>query len=40
VLRKQNIKKKMKENEIQDDIGDSASQDDELEEMDDINSID
>jgi hypothetical protein len=40
VLRKQNMKRKMEENEIQDNISESASQDEGLEEADDINSID
>jgi hypothetical protein len=38
VLRKQNLKRKVEENSIQDDINDS--QDEDLEEADDPNSID
>ena len=40
VLRKQNIKQKMEENEMQNDISGSDSQDSDSEEADDINSID
>jgi len=40
VLRKQDIKRKTEEKGIQDDISDSDSEDEDLEEVDDLNSID
>ena len=40
VLRKQDMKRKTEEKGIQDDISDSDSEDEDLEEVDDLNSID
>ena len=40
MLRKQDIKRKTEEKGIQDDISDSDSEDEDLEEVDDLNSID
>ena len=40
VLTKQNKKIKKEENEMEDDVSDNDSQDDDLEEVDNLNSID